>query len=73
LRALKFLQNNQGLFVLEKLRKEGFADVPVILAYDFSREQKRFDHLKKVHPSLHWVKDAVTPHEIRTLISELTK
>ena len=72
LRALRFLQNNQGLFILEKLRSENFIHVPVILAYDFSREGRRFEHLKKLHPSLNWVPDSVTPGEIRQLMAELT-
>jgi len=70
--AYRFLQNNQGLFILEKLRKDGFGHIPVILAYDFSREQKRFEHLSSIHPSLNWVKDSITPAEIRSLIEKLT-
>ncbi|MBN2340036.1 MAG: hypothetical protein JXX29_09610 [Deltaproteobacteria bacterium] len=70
LRAFTFLQNNQGLFILEKLRKENFVHIPVILAYDFSRQQKRFSHLQTLHPSLHWVPDAVTPTEIKALMQE---
>lgn len=74
IRAFKFLQNNQGLFVLEKLRNEKFAHIPVILAYDFSRQIKRYEHLKSIHSSLHWVPDAVTPTEIRAVMQEcLTK
>ena len=70
LRAFKFLQNNQGLFILEKLRKEHMTHIPVILAYDFSRQLKRYDHLRRIHPSLRWVPDAVTPSEIRDLMAE---
>jgi ActR/RegA family two-component response regulator len=70
LRAFKFLQNNQGLFILEKLRKENLVHIPVILAYDFSRQQKRYEHLKRIHQSLRWVPDAVTPTEIRNLMNE---
>ncbi len=72
LRALKFIQNNQGLFILEHFRNNGLASIPVILAYDFSREVRRFEYLKRIHSSLVWVKDAVTPSEIRKLFSELT-
>ena len=71
-RAWKYLQNNQGLFVLDAIRQGGFARIPVVLAYDFSREDKRWQHLKKLHPSLHWVPDAVTPAEIRALLERLT-
>ena len=70
LRAFKFLQNNQGLFILEKLRNEGLGQIPVILAYDFSRQLKRYEHLRRIHPSLRWVPDAVTPSEIKNLMAE---
>ncbi|MCK9523721.1 MAG: hypothetical protein M0R76_11885 [Proteobacteria bacterium] len=71
LRALRFLQNNQGLFILEGLRRAGFGHVPVILSYDFSREPKRWIHLKGIHPSLAWVPDAVSPGEISALMHQL--
>jgi PleD family two-component response regulator len=70
-KAWKYLQNNQGLFVLEAVRAAGFVGVPVVLAYDFSREEKRFAHLKRIHPSLTWVPDAVTPSEITGLMLRL--
>ena len=70
-RGWKYLENNQGLFILAVLREGGFVGIPVILAYDFSREQRRFGHLSQAHPSLSWVPDAVTPDEIRNRISTL--
>lgn len=69
-RGWKYLQNNQGLYILEALRQAGFADVPVILAYDFSGEERRGSHLKRIHPSMTWVPDAVTPDEIRAAMTE---
>jgi len=70
-RAWRYLETNQGLFVLDALRKSGFGDIPVILSYDFAREPQRAAHLMKVHPSLRWVRDAVTPEEIAALMDEL--
>ena len=69
-RAWRYLQNNQGLFVLEALRGAGFADIPVILAYDFSGEPRRAETMQKIHPSMTWLPDAVTPDEIRAHMSE---
>jgi hypothetical protein len=69
-RAWRFLQNNQGLFILDALQRAGLGDVPVILAYDFSREERRLAHLRKQHPRLAWVPDAVTPEQIRTLMEQ---
>ncbi len=70
-RAWRHLQTNQGLYILEALRTGGFGDYPVIVAYDFSRQIKRYQHLKRIHPTLRWVPDAVTPAEISSLMDEL--
>jgi len=67
-RAWRHLQNNQGLFILDALRRAGHGDLPVILAYDFSREPRRFEHLLRAHPSLVWVPDSASPAEIRSLM-----
>jgi len=71
LRGWKHLENNQGLFVLAALREAGHGALPVILAYDFSRERRRFEHLSALHPTLRWVPDAVTPEQIRGLMAQL--
>ena len=70
-RAWRYLETNQGLFILNAVRQAGLGGVPVILAYDFSRERPRFAHLSRMHPTLHWVPDAITPDEIRSLIVRL--
>lgn len=70
-RAWRQLAHHQGLYVLAALRGAGHGDRPVVLAYDFSREPQRFAFLKRQHPTLEWVPDAVTPAEIRTLLDRL--
>jgi CheY-like chemotaxis protein len=70
-RAWRYLENNQGLFILDAMRRAGFGDLPVILAYDFSREAQRFTHLQRLYPSLTWIADAVTPAEIREAMEKL--
>jgi len=70
-RALRYLARNQGLFILQALREAGHAHLPVILAYDFSSELPRFNHLARLHPSLTWVPDAITPDEIRARMQRL--
>jgi CheY-like chemotaxis protein len=70
-RALKHLQNNQGLYILDALERHGLGGVAVILAYDFSRQHKRYENLLRAHPTLRWVPDAVTPAEIRALMDDL--
>ncbi len=69
-RAWRYLQNHQGLFILDAIRRAGHGGVPVILAYDFSRERQRLEHLQKSHPLLRWVPDAVTPEEIHQLMDQ---
>ena len=70
--AWKHLQDNQGLYILNSFREASFGGKPVILAYDFSREGARFEHLRRLYPRLRWVPDAVTPGEIMNLIREMT-
>jgi len=70
-RAWRYLQNNQGLFILNHLSQNGFANIPTIISYDFSRETKRFAFLQKRNPNIGWVADAVTPNEIRQLMLDL--
>ena len=70
-RGWRYLQNNQGLFVLAAVADAGHDDVPVVLAYDFSREGARLRNLRKRYPRLAWVPDAVTPEEIRMTMNRL--
>jgi hypothetical protein len=70
-RVTRYLARNQGLYILEALRDAGHTHLPVILAYDFSSEPRRFAHLSKLHPSLTWVPDAITPDEIRSRLARL--
>jgi CheY-like chemotaxis protein len=70
-RGWRYLQTNQGLFILEALRNGGHGEVPVIMAYDFSREPKRYERIKLAHPSLRWIPDGVTPMEIRSLMKDV--
>ena len=70
-RAQRHLANHQGTYILDGLHQRGLADLPIILAYDFSREQRRFEQLLRRYAQLTWVPDAVTPEEIRDRIRRL--
>ncbi len=72
-RAWRHLANNQGLFILDAIRRAGLGEVPVILAYDFSREQPRWETLERNHAHLAWVPDAVTADQIRETMAALTR
>lgn len=66
-RARSFQQDNQGLFILRALRDRGFAG-PVILSYDFSREEKRFRALSDKDPALSYCPDYADASEILAAI-----
>jgi DNA-binding response OmpR family regulator len=70
-KVTRYLARNQGLYILEALRAAGHVQLPVILAYDFTSEPRRIAHLVRVHPSLTWVPDAITPDEIRARLARL--
>ena len=70
-RAWKYLMNNQGLYILAALKAAGFAHFPVIVAYDFSKEPRRFENLRKSYPNLVWVSDAVSFKEVELLFDDI--
>ncbi len=72
-RAWRHLMNHQGLYILAALREAGHGGRPIVLAYDFSGELRRFNHLKKTYPALEWVSDAVTPVEISGIFEKLSQ
>jgi ActR/RegA family two-component response regulator len=72
-RAQERLARDQGLHILAALRDGGHGEVPVILAHDFGREPRRFEHLSRLHPSLTWIPDEVTPEEIRARMDRLLR
>ncbi len=67
LRARRFQQDNQGLFVLRALRSAGFVK-PVILSYDFNNEERRFRALCDKDPALSYCPDYANAEAIRNAI-----
>ena len=70
-RAWRYLQNNQGLFILHALAAAGWSKIPVIISYDFSQEPQRWQHLQRAHPQARWVGDAAGPAEVRSLMEDI--
>lgn len=70
-RAWQHLKNNQGLYILAELCRQNFNGIPVVIAYDFSREPRRFANLKRVYPDLKWVSDGVTFEEVQNIFEQL--
>ncbi len=58
-RAWRHLALHQGLYVLAALRAAGWSG-PVVIAYDFSREPRRFAALAARSAPLHWIGDDAT-------------
>lgn len=72
-RAWSFLQRNQGLYILDAVRRAGYQEIPAVLAYDFSHELRRFENLRARDSGLSWVPDTVTADEIRALLGRLLR
>lgn len=58
-RAYKHLAQHQGLYILAELRAQGWQG-PALIAYDFSRELRRFEMLRQLHGPLDWIGDDAT-------------
>jgi len=71
-RGWRYLQNHQGLFILNALADAGHGQLPVVLSYDFQREPARWKALSSRYPRLRWLTDTATPTQIRhTILSAL--
>lgn len=55
-RGWRYLAQHQGLYILAELRGRG-CRLPALLAYDFSREARRFAALQGLHGPIDWVGD----------------
>ncbi len=72
-RAWRFLEDNQGAYVLAALRGAGH-QLPVVFSYDFDGEPRRWQHLSKAYAPLSYLNDAAGPDLIRqTLLDAATR
>jgi len=62
-RALRFLEENQGTFVLSAIRAAGHA-VPVLMSYGFDEEPRRWARLCAAMGPVDYVPDAAGPAEV---------
>ncbi len=67
-RGWRFLERNQGLFILDALKSAGHAHIPILLSHDFSTQPARWAHLSAQHPNLRWLPDTMGPKEILSTI-----
>lgn len=61
--ARAFLEDHQGLYVLDALREAGYR-LPVLLSYDFEAEPARWERLERRHRPVDYVPDNASPSAI---------
>lgn len=66
-RARRFLEDNQGAYVLAALREAGFT-LPAVFSYDFDGEPRRFANLARRHGPLSYLNDTAGPSEMRAAL-----
>ena len=66
-RARRFLEDNQGTYVLAAVREAGFVQ-PAIFSYDFDGEPRRFGNLLSRYGPLSYLTDSAGPREIRAAL-----
>ncbi|MFT5586546.1 MAG: CheY-like chemotaxis protein [Cognaticolwellia sp.] len=67
--ALRFLENNQGAYILAALRKSGHS-LGVVWSYDFDGEPRRWKHMAKAYAPLTYLSDNASPQDIRERLSQ---
>jgi CheY-like chemotaxis protein len=61
--ARRFLEDHQGLFVLQALRAAGHT-LPVLVSYDFDAEPTRWERLSRRHGRVDYLPDNAAPADI---------
>ncbi len=64
LRARRFLEDNQGTYILVAIREAGFQQ-PVVFSYDFESEPRRFQNLERRYGPLGHLSDTAGLPEVR--------
>lgn len=66
-RARRFLEDNQGTYILAALRAAGHG-LAAVFSYDFDGEPRRFRNLQVRYGPLSYLSDAAGPAEIRAAL-----
>ncbi|MCK6504788.1 response regulator [Myxococcota bacterium] len=70
-RARRFLEDNQGTYVLAALRAAGHRQ-PALFSYDFGGEPRRLKNLEGRYAPVAWLSDAAGPADIRQALLRLS-
>lgn len=68
-RAKRFLENNQGTYVLAAIREAGHT-LPAVFSYDFDSEPRRLRNLRRRYGPLDYLNDTATPVDIRGTLAQ---
>lgn len=66
-RATRFLEENQGVYVLAALRAAGVG-TPAVFSHDFSGEPRRWAALERKYAPVVWLPDNASPAEVKALL-----
>ena len=69
-RARRFLEDNQGAYVLAAIRDAGHRQ-PALMSYDFDGEPRRFENIKARYGPLAYLTDTAGPQETRAALLAL--
>ncbi|MSQ03634.1 MAG: response regulator [Myxococcales bacterium] len=68
-RATRFLEDNQGVYILAALRAAGVA-TPAVFSHDFSGEPRRWGALKRKYAPVAWLGDNASPAEVKARLAD---
>lgn len=67
-RATRFLEENQGVYVLAALREAG-CRLPAVFSHDFSGEPRRWSALFRKYAPVAWLPDNASPAQVKDCLS----
>jgi hypothetical protein len=67
-RATRFLEENQGVYVLAALREAG-CSLPALFSHDFSGEPRRWQALERKYAPVAWLPDNASPAQVKECLA----
>jgi len=71
-RALRFLEDHQGAYVLAAIREAG-RGIPVVFSYDFEDEPRRWKNLEQRFAPLSYLNSNAGPDQIRAALERAAR
>lgn len=68
-RATRFLEENQGVYVLAALREAGCL-LPAVFSHDFSGEPRRWSALERKYAPVIWLPDNASPAQVKDCLGQ---